>query len=65
MSKRAVHKVRHYAPAPSIKDRVLSGQSIEDGGDGIHLMDAWHSNVPRYQEHEAFLVAQKKAANGG
>jgi hypothetical protein len=61
MSKRAVRKVRHYAPAPGIKDRVESGKSHEDGGDNIHLMEVWRSNVPRYQGKNAYLQVQKQS----
>lgn len=60
MSKRSIRKVRHYAPAPSIKDRVVSAKSVETGGDGINLMEIWRGNVPRYyQEKEAFIEVQE------
>lgn len=50
MSKRAVRKVRHYAPAPTIKERVWAGKDERDGGQGVRLMDFWRRSVPRYQK---------------
>ena len=47
MSKRSVRKVRHFDPSPSIRERVISGKAVMDGGDEIHLMDAWRANNPR------------------
>jgi hypothetical protein len=50
MSKRSVRKIRHYAPAPTFKERVLAGKDERDGGQGVRLMDFWRRSVSRYQK---------------
>jgi hypothetical protein len=50
MSKRSVRKVRHYAPAPTVKERVLAGKDERDGGQGVRLMEFWRRSVSRYQK---------------
>lgn len=60
MSKRSVKKVRHYAPAPTIKARVKNNRAIKDGGTETNLMVEWRQSVPRYQkEKKPFLEARK------
>ena len=62
MSKRSVKKVRHYAPAPTVSDRVKNDRSIETGGLGINMMEIWRSHVPRYQKaKEPFIEAREES----
>jgi len=58
MSKRSVQKVRHYAPAPTVSERVAAGHNK-----GELPMKAWHESVPRYQKvmKEAFLSAREES----
>ena len=56
MSKRSIQKVRHYAPTPTVKERVKSGHN------GISLIALWHDNLPRYKKEKVpFIVAQEES----
>lgn len=54
MSKRSIKKVRHYAPAPSIKKRVAAGKA------GVNLIDKWKKNVPRLNQINPYLEIQEE-----
>jgi hypothetical protein len=65
MSKRSVRKVRHYAPAPTFKERVLAGKDERDGGQGVRLMDFWRRSVPRYQKEVMTSFVEEEVVEDG